>query len=152
MTNDMSYTGDFYIAIDNSITGEHKEIELKNTIITGRFSDIINVLAGYTPNIRIKYLAIGTSSVATTGTETQLGTEVYRIAVTTTNNPSNGVLYTSFTVADADYTGQIEEIGIFCGTTASITVNTGTLLARVLWSHNKVAGENITFRRRDLIQ
>lgn len=152
MINDMKWQGKFFITISNSKIGSVENIELNNQIITGRFSDIVNVLAGLTPNLQIRYLAVGTGTNAVTGTETQLQTEVYRTPVTTTNNPSNGVLYTTFNILETEYVGQIEEVGIFCGTSATPTANTGILLARLLWSHNKTSGEKINFRRRDLIQ
>lgn len=110
----LKYTGKFFISVFNIKTGINKEIELNNMIMTLRWSEIINIFAGVAPSLQIKYLALGTSSTAVSGSETQLGTEVFRTQVTTQNNPSAGVLYTTFNVLENDYIGQIEELGIFC--------------------------------------
>jgi hypothetical protein len=147
----IKYTGNFTINIKDRHNVSCKTIELQNQIMTLRLSEIINIFAGINPGLQIKYLALGTGSTAITGDETQLINEVYRTTVVTQDNTSDGVMYTSFEVLESDYVGQIEEVGIFCGFTASGTINTGTLLARMLWSHDKLATETISFRRRDTI-
>jgi hypothetical protein len=52
---------------------------------------------------------------------------------------------------DAEAVGNLEEIGIFCGSTATSSVNTGTLMSRILFKKTKTANEEITIRRTDKV-
>lgn len=99
-------------------------------------------------NPKITYAAIGTSSTAPTVNDTKLGAETFRKKVTTyTNGTSTGEVIISMYLAPGEAVGvTIAEVGFFGGT-ATGSVNSGTLLARGLYSpsHTKTNLESITF-------
>ena len=97
-------------------------------------------------NIKITYVALGTSTTAPATSDTQLGAEFFRKRVTSYTNGSTGVINISLYLTPTDAVGKdIEEVGFFGGnaTTAS---NSGVLLAHGLFQHNpKTNLESITF-------
>lgn len=137
------HAGDYII---NSSSGVEV---IKNMITDAGLAAMAKALTG-DPDIEIKYLALGTSDAAVTGAETQLGAEIFRTAITDISR-SGSVVTSTFYVLSGEGIGQIEEIGIFVGSTASDTANSGTLLSRVLWSHEKTMDEEITITRVDTI-
>lgn len=92
----------------------------------------------------ITYVALGTSNTAPTTADTQLGAEAFRKRVTAATQGANGEILISLYLSPTDAVGiDIEEIG-FYGGNATSTINSGTLLAHGLYSHNsKVSTESI---------
>ena len=88
----------------------------------------LNQEGGYAANPTI-YGAVGTSSVAVTGTETQLGAEVARSAMAVQTRLLN-VLTWSFVLTATQGNVSQQEVGIFLGGTT--VANSGSLLSRVL--------------------
>ena len=115
-------------------------------------NQLIDSLVGTAPNLEIKYLAVGTSSAALGDAQTQLTTEIFRTpAVTGPTRTATGQVETEFTILDSEAVATIEEIGIFGGSTASITANSGTLISRILWHKVKTSSEEITITRIDKV-
>lgn len=99
----------------------------------------------------ITYVAVGSSSTAPAAGDTQLGTETFRKAVTSqAQGAGTNQTVTTAYIAPAEAVGQIEEVGWFAGS-ASGTANSGTLVARVLYSKLKDALESIQIERTDTI-
>lgn len=99
-------------------------------------------------NAKITYVALGTSSTAPAVTDTLLGAETFRKAVSTyTNGASTGeILVSMYLGPNDDVGGNIQEVGFFGGNTATSSPNTGVLLAHGLYTHNPKTGiESITF-------
>ena len=96
-------------------------------------------------------MALGTGSTAVSDTSTQLEHEFFRTAFVSTTKPDIGVLEKVAIVLDSEAVGQIEEIGIFAGSTASTATNSGIMISRTLYSRNKTNLESIQFTRRDTI-
>lgn len=97
---------------------------------------------------RIFYVGLGTSTTAPAATDTQLGNEVFRKAVTsTTNGASPGEVLINMYLAPGDAIGyNIQEVGFFGGNTANGGFNSGVLLAHGLYAHNpKQITESIQF-------
>jgi hypothetical protein len=99
-------------------------------------------------NPKLLYFAVGTSSTAPTANDTKLGTEVFRKAISSyANGGSVGEILASCYLAPSDAVGvAIAEVGIFGGSSASSTANSGVLLARGLYSHTKTNIESITLQ------
>jgi hypothetical protein len=97
-------------------------------------------------NIKITYVALGTSSAAPSTSDTSLVAEVFRKRVTSYTNGSTGVINISLYLGPNDAVGKdIEEVG-FWGGNATATPYSGVMLARGLFSHNpKTNLESITF-------
>jgi len=152
MINDLlGWSGSFVIKSTNLKTGEVTENTVKNRITNTALQAIINILDNVDPDLDIKYLAIGTDNTPLNDNDTQLGNEIFRTQFLTSNNSATGQFTTTFAVLDNEAVGQWEEIGIFCGNSATSTANTGTLLSRILFSRNKSNLEEIDISRIDTV-
>lgn len=130
--------------IRSSKTG--KEYTVKNMIVNGGLENLAALLAG--TGDTIGYLALGNDSSSVAATDTTLGNEILRTAVTAVS--AAGYSCTSvFTVLAAEAVGAITEIGIYAGGTS--VVNSGTLVSRALWSYTKTADEELYITRTDTI-
>lgn len=99
-------------------------------------------------NPKITYVAVGSGMTAPADGDTTLGTELFRKAVTSyTNNGTGGIIVTLY-LSQSDAVGQdIEEVGVFAGSTASATLGSGVLVARALFGHgNKSDTESINLQ------
>jgi len=88
-------------------------------------------------NPLITYIALGSSSVAPTVNDVLLGNEVFRKAVTSYTIGASGEILISTYIAPGDTVGtDIEEVGVFGGSSATSAANTGVLIAHGLYAHN----------------
>ena len=145
------WQGAFEIIIKNKSTGEIQKEYIKNRIMNAAIEQIANPLIGGTANIEIKYLSLGTGSTAITDNDTELDTEIFRVADSLLTATATGQVTSQFIVLDDEAVATIEEIGIFGGSSATLTANVGIMISRILWHHVKTDSEEITFRRIDTI-
>jgi len=123
-----------------------------NRVMNAALQEIVKPLTGTAANLEIKYLALGTGTTAVTDNDAALATEIFRLSANATiSATATGQVTSDFVVADADAVATIEEIGIFAGTSATLTANVGICISRILWHHVKINTEEITFRRIDTI-
>lgn len=100
----------------------------------------------------IKYFAWGTGSTAPAASDTALVAEAGRKQVTTqVAGAGVGETDTTTYLAPADANVAIAELGWFAGASATATANSGTLIARVLYSHTKTNLESIQADRTDTL-
>jgi len=136
-----------------------EQVVLKNTITNLLFNLYRDALAGDWGNIldaKIKHIAIGDGTTAPTVTDTTLDNEVFRVALTDEDATVTAQYTTVFYLAPDEAVGAIEELGWYAGTGSNdwgggAGKDTGTLIARVLWSHTKTNVESIQFERIDSI-
>lgn len=148
----IDWSGQFVIQIKNKLTGEIKEEIINNRVMDAALNKIIEALDGTAVDMEIKYLAVGTSSAAIADNQTQLTAEIFRTApVVAPSRTATGQVDTEFTILDSEAIATIEEVGIFCGSTASGTADTGIMLSRILWHKVKTASEEITLKRIDKV-
>jgi hypothetical protein len=99
--------------------------------------------------VKVLYLALGTDATAPSIAQTKLLAEAFRKAITTyANGASPGASVISAYVGPDEAVGvNIAEVGWFIGNATS-TANSGTLLARALYSpaHVKTSSESFTFQ------
>lgn len=124
---------------------------VKNRLMDTVLTQMIGLYKGDTADLEIFYLALGTGDTAVTDTDTTLDTEIFRTPITTQTDVATGEILTSFSVLDTEAVATIKEIGIFGGSTATASANTGTLISRILWTKVKTNSEEIEFRRTDKI-
>lgn len=124
---------------------------VKNRIMDTVLTQLIASMKGVSPDLEIEYLALGDSDTPVTDSDTQLGNEIFRTAYATRTDGITGELKHNFVVLDNEAVGTIKEIGIFGGSTATATANSGTLISRILWSRVKTSSEEIQFIRTDKI-
>lgn len=139
-----------YGGYDIFINGKFIE-HIKNRIMDTVLDQLIGAFKGDNPDLEIFYLALGTDNTAVTNADTQLGNEIFRTAVVSQSDVATGEILTEFIVLDTEAVGNIEEIGIFGGSNATASADTGTLISRILWSKVKSSSEEITFRRTDKV-
>jgi len=84
-------------------------------------------------------------------TQSTLDNEVFRAPFLTKARTGIGESTAIALITDTDYDGPIEEIGVFAGSGASGSVDTGLMISRVLWSYTKTATEELQFTRIDKI-
>ena len=115
------------------------------TMTTAGLNLIRDGLRGVATDIKIYYVAVGTDSTAPSASDTTLGAEVFRKVMTSTaNGVSDGEATFTLALSPQDAVGEvIAEVGWFAGADASVTADTGVLMARVLYSHTKLASESI---------
>ena len=150
MINDIGWVGEFKIKTKHK-DGSIKEDIIKNRITNVALQAIINILDNIDPNLDIKYLAIGNDNTAINDNDTTLGNEIFRTQFQSSDNDATGQFTTIFSVLDSEAVGQWEEIGIFCGSSATSTADTGIMLSRILYSRNKTSLEEIDFTRIDKV-
>jgi hypothetical protein len=126
--------------------GIRKQIDEKhNTIMTDVFYRLGRAFLGYAFNVyyNIAYCAIGSDNTAITTSDTTLGAEEFRTPYVVISNPSSTTMNATFYITTTDYSGSIEEIGIFCGGDATSSADTGNLLSHALWSYSKSVTEEL---------
>ena len=127
---------------------------VKNILTDVALNKEIEILLGNAPDMQIEYMAFGTSNTTPSVSDAQLGSESARFQPTTAfTRTAIGTVEGSVFLASGDLVGvNIREIGVFCGSGATSSANTGTLLSRILWSFDKTANDEIEITRSDIIQ
>lgn len=125
-----------------------------NTLTNNGLNEIIKPLYNSIPDMEVKEFAVGTGTTAVSADDETLDTEVYRTSKTDQNVTDNGQVTTEFVLSGVEYTGAINEIGIFAGSTAAVWgagagKDTGLLISRRLWSTTLAADESIYLQRID---
>ena len=152
MINEITFwDGVFEISIKDKSTGAIICEEVRNRLMNASLQELVKPLTGTAANLEIKYLALGTGTTAVTDNDAALATEIFRVADTSLSANATGQVTSEFVVLDSEAVATIEEIGIFGGTSATLTANVGICISRILWHHVKTSTEEITFRRIDTI-
>lgn len=121
-----------------------------NTITNAGKNLMRDALNGAVTDAQIKYMGVGTNNTAPAVTDTQLGAESMRKAVTSRDNTvGTGQNKTTVYLAPGEANIAIAELGWFAGSGASGAANSGVMVARVLYSHTKTSGESISVARTD---
>lgn len=97
----------------------------------------------------VKFVGFGDDSAALSSSDTKLSHEIFRKAVSSVQQGTNpGELLINVFLAPGDMVGEdIREIGFFAGDTATSNANTGTMIARALFSSdNKTNLESFVFQ------
>lgn len=134
------------------------DIIIKEETIFNRITDLglntwADALVGTASDIEIKFLALGTDATAIDDTDTQLGTEVFRTQDIALSKTATGKTQSEFFILDSEALATIKEIGIFCGSTATSSANTGLMLSRILWDSDRTSGAtSVRFIRVDTFE
>ena len=136
----------------NKYTKEKKQIDEIVNLLTNECLDReVQIFAGVTPDVQIKYVALGDNNTAPAATDTILYNEQFRTPFVSQTKTDTGELTTDFYVTDVEANFEFEEMGIFAGAAASATENSGILLSRVLYNYTKTSSIEILIRRVDTI-
>ena len=128
-----------------------KKIQEFNNLITELLLDeMIGILAGYIPNIDIRYLAIGLDPVPIpAASDTSLNDEeerYYFIFRGLTAPPTYGEVVTDFYISSGEGNFTIEELGVYGGNNATSVLGSGTLISHVLWNYTKTSAVELLIR------
>lgn len=119
--------------------GNLKQVEEEhNLVVTTGLNHIADQLSSSPGQSAMSHMAVGTGSTAASASDTTLGTELDRNALTSRTDADAVVTYVG-TWAAGDGTGALTEAGIFNASSS------GTMLARVVFSAiNKAAADTLT--------
>lgn len=122
--------------------GERRKV-FKNLACNAGRTALLNFIASAGGSTGITYFAVGTGTTAPLATDTQLGTEVFRKAITSTTISGNQILISTFFLA-AEGNFSYTEAGPFGGASATSTANTGTLYAHAPYIYTKTSAVSLT--------
>lgn len=129
-------TGSLKIVLKSSDGSVKQEQEVKNLVVNAGRGFIASRMKDTTAGA-MSHMAIGSGSTAAAGGHTVLGTELGRVALTSTTVTANAVAYVA-TFGAGTGTGAVTEAGIFNDGT------TGTMLCRTVFDVvNKGAGDTM---------
>ena len=123
-------------------------IETQNLITTLGLNTLIAALRGGAATIN--YVAWGNGNTAPALSDVAIDNENGRKQITKAEAGDDGENITTCYLAPYEANGQIEEIGWFVDGTAE--ADSGTLIARVLYSHENTYSESILIERTDAIE
>jgi len=133
-------------------TGEVTALEaLHNKITDAGLVHLVSALESAAFDAELKYMAWGDDASAPAAGDTTLGNELGRKQVTKQEAGSTGEMVTTTILQATEANVQIEELGFFAGAGASATKDSGTLIARVLYSKLKTNSESIQVERTDTL-
>jgi hypothetical protein len=125
--------------------------ELKNLITDAGLNLLISGLVGEV-DAKIKYIALGNDDIAPSNSDTKLGNEFFRKAITKQEDGGTGEIITTTYIAPGEAnTYTIKEIGWFAGENATTTKDSGVLIARVLYTRAKNEKESLVIERTDAL-
>jgi hypothetical protein len=124
--------------------------EFNNLITNILLDEMIGILAGYAPDIDIRYLAIGLDPIPAPAVgDTSLNDEEERyfyIDRSLTPPPVYGEIVTDFYITSGEGNVVIEELGIFGGSTSSLVAGSGNMISHVLWNYTKTSAVELLIR------
>ena len=145
----VAVSGQVHVFIKEAGRDWYLDASISNTITSGWLNAIRDALDGGVTDLQVKYMAWGSSATAPLATQTTLVTESGRKQITQYTDGATGVQSTLTFLAPGDAVQQIEELGWFAGSAATATVDSGTMVGRVLYSKNKTILETIQVTRDD---
>lgn len=137
-TNDkVAATGALKIVVRSADGAVKQEHEVKNLVVNAGLAYIASRMKD-TTLAAMSHMAIGSGSTAAAGANTALGTELGRVALTSTTVTDNAVSYVA-TFGAGVGTGAVTEAGLFNDGTA------GTMLCRTVFGVvNKEVGDTMS--------
>jgi len=126
----------------NVETGKERLVKYTNLVVTVGKEMIAKRLAGDGNDCNITYVAVGTDNTAPDPSDTTLGAELARKAVTSISRSGTSVVVRGFFGA-SEANGTLAELGLF-GESASATPDSGTLFNRALISETKTSSETLS--------
>lgn len=132
LNDDFVMKGRVSIAVNDEVVQE-----IDNLVVTAGKGYVASRMEGTSANV-MSHMAVGTGSTAAAASDTALGSELDRNALTSTTVTNNEVAYVC-TYAAGDATGAITEAGLFNASSG------GTMLCRTVFSVvNKGASDAMT--------
>ncbi|MFD2704245.1 phage tail-collar fiber domain-containing protein [Salibacterium lacus] len=149
---DSGWKGTFEVQI---MRGDKMEVERFPNLITDAWLNTLrDASLGDISNLEIKYIALGADGGSTLTLEesnTKLGDEQFRKEFTKIETTGTGEIKRTVNINSAEANFHIKEIGIFAGSDATSSSDTGIMVARVFYDRNKDELESINIVRTDTV-
>ena len=124
---------------------------LHNLVMNVGKNLLVSALQNSAVNAKITYVSLGSGSTAVANTQTALVAEQFRKAMTSYTTPGTGQSKSTIYIAPGEATTfTTNEIGWF-GNGATVALNSGTMIARVLYTRTKAATESLQIDRIDTL-
>ena len=131
------------VEIRNADTGELLAANDNLVVGTGR-QNILEVMAGL-ESVGVRYIALGTSSTPVTDNDIKLGAEACRSQmVEKTVSGDNLIMSAFFNGGGSGVNSNFKEAGIFGGSSATNTANSGALICHTLVNFDNTSAQNLT--------
>ncbi|MFS1513052.1 hypothetical protein VQL36_11535 [Chengkuizengella sp. SCS-71B] len=130
---------------------EITKITIQNTITDSWLNAVRDAMMNANSDIEIKYIALGDDDSAPSATQTVLGNERFRKAITKQDAGTIGRVDSSSYIAPYEANFHIKEVGFFGGSEATSEKGSGVMVARILYNHEKTDEESINIVRSDIL-
>lgn len=118
------------------------KIIIDNAIMKLQAYQMADILQGSTGDLELRYCAIGTGTNPTTINDTKLQTEYFRVFRGALARDGYKVI-AEFNFLKSEANTDWKEIGVFCGTNATSTVNAGKLWSKAGITLNKTSSQEV---------
>lgn len=108
-----------------------------------------DLLIGAIADGRVRYVALGLDDTPPADGDVALGAEIHREAVTVQTAEGIGEAFHRAFIDTDEANVAIRELGWYATPAATAAVDSGVLVARVLYTHDKDAGESLYVERTD---
>jgi hypothetical protein len=136
-------TGSVKLIFKDVNTGTEEVYHILNVVVqAGKVSiarRLGNAEAGYG---KITYCATGTNVAAPAASDAQMGTELFRKAISVVTLNSNVVTFTTY-FATSESNGTLKEVGLF-GDDATSAAGSGTMYAHTAITRTKTSSDTLT--------
>jgi len=140
--NNVGLTGKHKFIFTDVETGEVTTKEYKNLVVNSCKNMIAQRLGGQGNFCNITYGAVGTLAIAPVDSDTTLGAELSRKAVSSINVSGALVKITVYFTA-AEGNGSLREYGLF-GESATSLIDSGTMIIHALINEEKTSSKTLT--------
>lgn len=125
------------------------ETRIENVITDAWKNHLRDGYRGLESDFEIKYMMVGTGTTAPDAGDTQLDAEVFRKQVTKQTAGAVGILTTTVFLAPGEANLAIKEVGWAGGPDATGAPDSGVLVARIAWDHDKNSSQSVQADRED---
>lgn len=150
---DTGWKGEFRLEIQRK--GQPVEVvEFPNLITNTWLNTVRNATMGTVTDLQFKYIALGKDDgtiLPLVSSNTRLGNEVFRKGFAKVETDGTGRVKRTAIISSSEANFHIKEIGIYAGSSATATLNTGILVARVFYDRDKDELESINIVRTDIV-
>jgi hypothetical protein len=110
-----------------------------NRILDTALKEMAKALYDSSNNCIINHLALGTKTATLLNTITSLGSETFRTSKDVSHSTISGTgeVSNTFYILKNEAKFHIKEVGIFMGSTSSVTIGTGQLMSIISWDYDK---------------
>lgn len=146
------WLGEFEVQIMRG--GQLEVVKFPNLITDAWLNAVRDATLGEVTDLEIKYIGLGKDDgtiLPLAPSNTLLGNEVERKPFTKIEKIGTGQIKRTVNINSAEGNFHIKEIGIFAGSTATATINSGILVARVFYDRDKDELESINIVRTDTV-